>query len=157
MRKAINQTRVRNWEAKGGVCCFVAGILAAFLGSALTASGWLVAVELHPWIHAAGTALLIATIPLILFAGFCLDWAERRPNKAGDNDRGQGERKTSPEPIIISKDIKRGMEKAGVLDDKEISVAVGENGKGSGTLNKTGRGEQQLWPRNSNVLSLAGR
>lgn len=77
MRKVINQDRVRAWEAVGGICSFGAGLLAALLGSLLTASGWILEAELHPWIHAAGTVLLIVAIPLILFAGFCLDWAEQ--------------------------------------------------------------------------------
>ena len=74
MRKEINQDRVRTWEAVGGACCFVAGIMAALLGSVLSASAWIVGGEVHAWIYAAGTALLIVAIPLILFAGFCLDW-----------------------------------------------------------------------------------
>jgi hypothetical protein len=82
MREVINQKRVRKWKATGGVCCFVAGILAGLLGSVLTATGWIIGVPLHAWVHAAGTALLIVTIPLILFAGFCLDWAERGKEKS---------------------------------------------------------------------------
>jgi hypothetical protein len=73
---------VRSWEAAGGACCFVAGIVAALLGSLLTASGWVLGAALHPWIHATGTLFLFAAIPLILFAGFCLDWAERERGKA---------------------------------------------------------------------------
>jgi hypothetical protein len=125
MRKAVNQKRVRKWEATSGVCCFVAGILAALLGSVLTASGWIIGVQLHPWIHAGGTALLIVTIPLILFAGFCLDWSERPPNKAVDNDRDPGQGKASPEPIMISKKIEQGVEEAGVTQDKEIRLVAG--------------------------------
>ena len=68
-------------EAAGGACCFIAGILAASLGSLLTASGWITGVEMHPWIRGAGTGLLVVTIPLIIFAGFCLDWAEQGQGK----------------------------------------------------------------------------
>lgn len=90
MRKVINQNRARKWEAAVGICCFIGGILAAVLGSLLTASGWIIGAEVHPWIHAAGTALLIVTIPLILFAGFCLDWAERGKKKPlHDPERSQ--------------------------------------------------------------------
>ncbi|HBB89939.1 MAG TPA: hypothetical protein DC047_20235 [Blastocatellia bacterium] len=82
MRKVINQNRLSKWEAAGGTLCFLAGIVAALVGSLLTAFAWIAGAEIHRWVHAAGTALLIAAIPLILFAGFCLDWAERGKEKA---------------------------------------------------------------------------
>lgn len=81
MRQVINQKRLRKWEATGGACCFFAGILSAVLGSLLAASEWIVGARVHPGIHAVGTALFIVAIPLIIFAGFCLDWAEREPKK----------------------------------------------------------------------------
>jgi hypothetical protein len=81
MRKVINQNSLRKWEAASGTICFLAGMVAALVGSLLTACAWIVGAQIHPWIHAAGTALLIAAIPLILFAGFCLDWAERGQEK----------------------------------------------------------------------------
>jgi hypothetical protein len=130
MRKVINQNRLRQWEAAGGVFCFLAGIVAALLGSLLTAGAWIVGAQIHPWVHAAGTALLIVTIPLILFAGFCLDWSERRPNNARDNDRDPGQGKVPPEPIMISKEIERGVNEAGVTLNKEIRLVAGENGNG---------------------------
>jgi len=85
MRKIINQKRLRTWEATAGVSCFVAGLLAPLLGSLLTVIEWIVGVTLHPWIHVAGTALFIVAIPLILFAGFCLDWAERAQKESSHN------------------------------------------------------------------------
>jgi hypothetical protein len=90
MSKVINPDRVYKWEAAGGACCFLAGILAALLGSLLAACAWFIGAEVHPWVHAAGTALLIAAIPLILFAGFCLDWAERGQEKALHDPRQRG-------------------------------------------------------------------
>lgn len=81
MRKLIHQNRVRSWEAMGGACFFVAGIVAPLLGSLLTASGWIFGADVHPWLHAAGTALFVIAIPLILVAGVCLDWAEREQEK----------------------------------------------------------------------------
>jgi len=36
---------------------------------------------LHPWLHGLGTALLIIAIPLLIFSGYCLDWAERKPKQ----------------------------------------------------------------------------
>jgi len=127
MRKEINQDRVRRLEVVGGASCFAAGILAALLGSLLTASGWILGAEVHPLIHAAGTALLIVAIPLILFAGFCLDWSERHLNKS-DNDRDPGEGRASPEPIMISKEIKPGVEKAVEKQNKEISLVAVDGG-----------------------------
>lgn len=139
MRKVINEDRVRKWEAIGGACCFGAGILAALLGSIFTASGWILGTELHPWVHAAGTALLIVAIPLILFAGFCLDWAERSPNKASDNDRHPGQGKASPEPIMISKEIKRGVQEAGL---RTIRKSVSSHVK---TAMATGSPTRPVW------------
>jgi nucleotide-binding universal stress UspA family protein len=34
---------------------------------------------LESWLHVVATTLLVVGIPLILFAGFCLDWAEAKP------------------------------------------------------------------------------
>ena len=65
-----------SWEAIGAVCCFGGGIVAALIGSVLTAMTWFLGAQLHPWIHGTGTALLIATIPLLIFSGYCLDWSE---------------------------------------------------------------------------------
>lgn len=70
---------VWSWQAVGAVCCFGGGILAALIGSILTASTWILGIGLHPWLRGAGTALLIVTIPLLIFSGYCLDWMERKP------------------------------------------------------------------------------
>lgn len=70
-----------------GVCCFVAGIVAPLLGMYLLTLEWLAGVSLHPWVHLIGTTLLIIGIPLILFAGFCLDWAEGKPKERPPSNR----------------------------------------------------------------------
>ncbi len=133
MRKEIQKSRVRKLEAAGGAFCFIAGILAATLGSLLTASGWITGVELHPWLHGAGTVLLVVTIPLIIFSGFCLDWAEQGPNKANDNrDLGQG--KTSSEPMMNTREIRRGIEEVEVKQNKQ-TVSVQNTGTGRFTSN----------------------
>jgi hypothetical protein len=85
MRKVINQNRLRTWEERSGVCCLLAGLLAPLLGSLLTVIEWIVGAPAHPWLHVAGTALFIVAIPLILFAGFCLDWAEQGQKKSAHN------------------------------------------------------------------------
>ncbi|HKO60156.1 MAG TPA: hypothetical protein VJV03_03265 [Pyrinomonadaceae bacterium] len=84
--RELNRKRVQKWEALAGVCCFVAGILAPLFGMVLLISEWLAGVTLISWLHGVGTALLIAGIPLVLFAGFCLDWAEAKP-KPRNSDR----------------------------------------------------------------------
>jgi hypothetical protein len=86
MRNVSDENRVRNWEAWGGVCCFLGGIMAALMGSLLSVGEWIVGTPLHLRIHIASTVLFITAIPLILFAGFCLDWAEREPKKPRPRD-----------------------------------------------------------------------
>jgi hypothetical protein len=63
-------------EAAGAALCFVGGILAGLLGTLLSASAWILG-EHHPFLHALGTVLLVITIPLLIFAGYCMDWMER--------------------------------------------------------------------------------
>ena len=65
------------WEITAA-CCFGLGIGAALGGSVLTAMTWIFGAALHPWLRGTGTALLIATIPLLIFSGYCLDWGEQR-------------------------------------------------------------------------------
>jgi len=66
----------------GAICCFTGGIGAASVGTALTTMAWLMSPQPHPWLHGLGTVFLIATIPLLILCGYCLDWAERKPNQA---------------------------------------------------------------------------
>jgi membrane protein DedA with SNARE-associated domain len=68
---------VWSWEAVGAFCCFSGGIGAALLGTVLTAIAWMLGPQMHPWLHGLGTALLIVTIPLLIFSGYCLDWEEQ--------------------------------------------------------------------------------
>jgi fido (protein-threonine AMPylation protein) len=56
-------------------------MLAAITGSVITATTWFMGAVLHPWLHGAGTALLITTIPLLILSGYCLDWAEQTPKQ----------------------------------------------------------------------------
>jgi hypothetical protein len=53
-------------------------MLAALIGCVLTAITWFLGGALHPWLRGTGTTLLIATIPLLIFSGYCLDWSERK-------------------------------------------------------------------------------
>lgn len=81
MSKGRNKHIVWTWEAAGGVFGLVAGLLSAVLGGAVTASTWVLGAEPHPWLSRCGTALMVSTIPLLLFAGYCLDRMERGPEK----------------------------------------------------------------------------
>ena len=85
--REINRKRWQRSEAVCGVCCFIAGIVAPLLGMFLLTLEWLAGVTVHPWFHAIGTTLLIVGIPLIVFAGFCLDWAEAKPKERRPSNR----------------------------------------------------------------------
>ena len=84
MRRMVNRTRLQKWEAVCGASCFIAGILAPVLGMSLLGLEWVMGVKIHTWLHFIGTALLVIGIPLILFAGFCLDWAEAEQKNTKD-------------------------------------------------------------------------
>ena len=96
----MNRQRTKNavwsWEVTGAVCCFAGGIGAALLGSVLTASTWILGAEAHPWVRGLGTALLILTIPLLIFAGYCMDWAEWEPKKSQHPSSENRERGSVP-------------------------------------------------------------
>jgi hypothetical protein len=96
MKKENNKHAVWSWEATGALFCFAGGIGAAVLGSLLTASTWILGAPLHPWLHGLGTALLIVTIPLLIFSGYCLDWAERDQNETATQKSRNGGRESLP-------------------------------------------------------------
>ncbi len=77
MRKIAKQKRLRKFEETTGICCFIAGLVAPLVAGLLTIVEWIVESADHRWLHVATTGLFVIGIPLILFAGFCLDWAER--------------------------------------------------------------------------------
>lgn len=68
-------------ESAGAIACFVGGILAGLLGTLLSASAWILGGDQHPLVHGLGTALLVVTIPLLILAGYCMDWLECDPQK----------------------------------------------------------------------------
>jgi hypothetical protein len=82
VRKVVNQKHLRKLEESTGIFCFIAGLVAPVLGGFLAMAEWIVESADHRWLHVASTALFIVGIPLILFAGFCLDWAERGQKKS---------------------------------------------------------------------------
>jgi len=73
---------VWTWETIGACFCFGSGIGAGLIGSILSAVAWILGSPQHPWLHGLGTALLIVTIPLLIFSGYCLDWGERDKTSA---------------------------------------------------------------------------
>jgi hypothetical protein len=82
MNKQRTRRTVVNWKAVGAFCCFSGGIGAALAGSILAAIAWILGAQPHPWLHGIGTALLIVTIPLLIFSGYCLDWLEAEPKSS---------------------------------------------------------------------------
>ncbi|MDQ2921015.1 MAG: hypothetical protein M3R52_05310, partial [Acidobacteriota bacterium] len=90
----MNKQRTKNaiWtrEATAAVLSFGGGILAALLGCLLTASTWIFGAQAHPWLRGSGTALLIITIPLLIFSGYCLDWMERDRNNSASGRSAEG-------------------------------------------------------------------
>jgi hypothetical protein len=78
MQQGRRKDRPGRWEAFAAAVCFFGGILAALVGSLLTAATWALGADLHPGLRAVGTILLVITIPLLIFAGYCLDWMERK-------------------------------------------------------------------------------
>lgn len=83
------RTKQLIWSWYGGaLCCFTAGIGTALLGSVLTALTWILRSSQHAWLRESGTALLIVTIPLLILAGYCMDWAEHNQNKPDNQGSG---------------------------------------------------------------------
>jgi hypothetical protein len=82
-----------SWEATCAFCCFVGGIGAALLGSTLTAITWVLGTQLHPWLRGSGTALLIITIPLLIFSGYCMDWMELDRSNRRKSELGSASKK----------------------------------------------------------------
>lgn len=72
----MSKTTAKTW-AFSACSCFAGGIGAGIVGSILTSLSWIVGGEVHPWVRAVGTVLLILTIPLLILAGHCLDRLER--------------------------------------------------------------------------------
>lgn len=78
MRQLNNPRPLQRFETLFGFACLFVGILAPLVGTLLLAVEWVVGKVDHPWLHFTSTTLFVVGIPLILFAGFCLDWAEHR-------------------------------------------------------------------------------
>jgi hypothetical protein len=69
---------IKHAQLVGAVVGLAGGFFAATSGAVLTVASWLVANEgARRWLSTAGTVLFLLTIPLIIFGGFCMDWAEK--------------------------------------------------------------------------------
>ena len=82
----MNETRVKSnratWEPAAAFACFACSILSLALGFALT-TNWLLDAVRYPFLHAAGIALLIIGIPILILGGHCLDLMDKK-NKRPD-------------------------------------------------------------------------
>ena len=79
MRPTIKSHTLRERLQITGVVIGLAGtVIAVLSGGLLSVSAWLVTNEgLSHWLSTAGTVLFMLTIPLIILAAFCLDWADK--------------------------------------------------------------------------------
>jgi hypothetical protein len=114
MRKRFERRRVQAWQTVGGACSFVVGILAALIGSLIAVSGWVIGADQHPGLRATGTILLVLAILLIIFAGFCLDWAEQDQNESLVIRKENPEQHSVPEETIERKPIDSWQQKSSV-------------------------------------------
>lgn len=75
---------IRQAQLVGAVVGLAGGIFAAMSGAVFTVASWFVANEgVRQWLSTAGTVLFLLTIPLIIFGGFCMDWAEKNKPRRG--------------------------------------------------------------------------
>ncbi len=65
------------WQVVGGLFGLAGGIVCSLLGGILTAGSWLMSAgSPYFYIHQAGTALLLLTMPLLMLGAHCLDLQE---------------------------------------------------------------------------------
>ena len=81
MRQGTPRHDIKTWSGGGAVFGLVGGILAALLGSLLTAAAWVVGGEIQTWLHAFAASLLLSTIPLLALGAYCLDALEARTKR----------------------------------------------------------------------------
>jgi len=74
----------RRWQIVGAVIGLGGTVIAVLSGGLLSISAWLVTDQaMRHWLSTAGSVLLLLTIPLVILAAFCLDWADTQhgPNR----------------------------------------------------------------------------
>jgi len=83
---ATGRRRLENAQFLGAAVGLVGGVSAALLGGLFTAAGWFVGNEgSRQWFSVLGTTLLFLTIPLLIFAGYCMDWKEKNTSHRFSN------------------------------------------------------------------------
>ena len=73
---------LRFWLLCGGIFGLAGGAIAPLTGALLIVTSWV--TESAGAMHSTGSILICATMPLLIFGGCCLDWYERRAQKAND-------------------------------------------------------------------------
>lgn len=75
-----SQSYVWNRRSLGAVCGLAGGVIAALLGSLLTASAWFTSGGGggNSSVHTLGAILLFLTIPLLVLGAHCLDLMDKR-------------------------------------------------------------------------------
>jgi hypothetical protein len=72
------------WQAAGAVFGLAGGIVAAILGTLLSASAWVLGDASNGLsLHGVGSILLLSTIPLLIVGAHCLDLLQKRIEKRG--------------------------------------------------------------------------
>jgi hypothetical protein len=89
MRDATSRIRFRRAEATWGVAFFLVAIVVGVAGAILWLVVGIIGAALHPWVSITATCLLVGTIPLILCAGYFLDWSESGRNQQDLNHTDQ--------------------------------------------------------------------
>jgi hypothetical protein len=72
-----------DWCSLGAVAGLAGGIIAALLGSVLTALSWFAEDASH-LDKILGTVLLVLTIPLLVIGAQCLDLLDKKKDRARD-------------------------------------------------------------------------
>lgn len=71
-----------DWRILGAIAGLSGGIIAALIGSLLTASAWLTGTGgIGSYVQTLGTIFLLMTIPLLIFGAHCLDLKERQKDR----------------------------------------------------------------------------
>lgn len=85
------KSRSATLKSTGAALCLASGLLAGMLGTLLTSVTLFFNAGQHPWVRGLGTAFLTITIPLLILAGYWLDWVERDTRKPLDHSSNKND------------------------------------------------------------------